>query len=75
MKNNNIVSKLPGIVIFTVLIFFILGLANCSKKDDPVIDNGTPIANAGPDQKVKIGETVTLNGIDSKDPEGESLTY
>ncbi len=75
MKNNNITTKLPGIVIFTVLIIFILGLANCSKKDDPVIDNGTPLANAGPDQKVTIGEIVTLNGIDSKDPEGEALTY
>ena len=75
MKNNNVITKLPGIIIFTILLFFILGLANCSKKDNPVIDNGTPIANAGPDQKVKIGATVTLNGIDSKDPEGEALTY
>jgi len=75
MKINKILTKIPGIVIFTVLIFFMLGLANCSKKDDPVLDNGIPIANAGPDQKVKIGETVTLNGIDSKDPEGASLTY
>ncbi len=75
MKNNNITTKLPGIVIFTILMIFILGLANCSKKDDPVIDNGTPLANAGPDQKVTIGEIVTLNGIDSKDPEGETLTY
>ncbi len=75
MKKNSIISRLPGIIIFTVLMIFILGLANCSKKDDPVIDNGTPIANAGPDQKVTIGEVVTLNGIDSKDPEGESLTY
>jgi len=75
MKINKILTKIPGIVIFTVLIFFMLGLANCSKKDDPVLDNGIPIANAGPDQKVTIGETVTLNGVDSKDPEGETLTY
>jgi len=38
-------------------------------------DNATPIANAGPDQKVAIGTVVTLDGSGSKDPDGTSLTY
>ena len=34
-----------------------------------------PIANAGPDQSVRMGATVTLDGTESYDPEGESLAY
>lgn len=34
-----------------------------------------PVANAGPNQNVNVGDTVTLNGRDSFDPQGRSLTY
>jgi K319L-like, PKD domain len=34
-----------------------------------------PISNAGPDQTVDSGATVTLNGTGSSDPNGEALTY
>jgi hypothetical protein len=34
-----------------------------------------PIAVAGPDQVVKEGSTVTLNGSDSRDPNGVILSY
>jgi hypothetical protein len=36
--------------------------------------NQSPVANAGPDQKVRPFDTVILNGSDSKDPDGDSLT-
>ena len=37
--------------------------------------NTTPVANAGPDQTVQVGATVTLNGSGSNDVDGNPLTY
>jgi len=37
--------------------------------------NASPVANAGIDQVVLSGDTVTLNGTSSYDPDGDSLTY
>jgi len=38
-------------------------------------ENDPPTANAGPDQTVNEGVTVTLNGSDSSDPDGEIASY
>ncbi len=37
--------------------------------------NTAPVANAGPNQTVKVGVTVTLNGSGSTDADGNPLTY
>ncbi len=37
--------------------------------------NAVPVANAGPDQNVATGATVTLDGSGSSDANGDSLTY
>ena len=37
--------------------------------------NRAPIANAGADQTVALGATVSLDGSGSSDPEGDTLTY
>ena len=40
-----------------------------------VIDNQQPISDAGPDQAVQVGDTVTLDGSGSTDPDSDLLTY
>ena len=37
--------------------------------------NRAPVADAGPDQSVSTGSTVTLTGAGSSDPDGDGLTY
>ena len=37
--------------------------------------NQAPLANAGPDQNVSEGMVVTLDGSNSTDPEGDSLSF
>jgi hypothetical protein len=37
--------------------------------------NQPPVANAGEDQNVIVGEIVTLNGQNSYDPDGDIITY
>lgn len=38
-------------------------------------DNHVPLANAGPDQKVLLGQSVTLDGSASSDDDEDTLTY
>jgi hypothetical protein len=40
-----------------------------------VQDNTPPVANAGPDQSLHVGETAHLTGAGSSDADGDPLTY
>lgn len=39
------------------------------------IGNSRPIANAGPNQSAAIGDSLSLDGSDSSDPDGDVLTF
>ncbi len=48
--------------------------ANVTVNMEPVNGN-PPIANAGPDQSVIVGQTAQLDGSGSSDPNGDPLTF
>ena len=50
------------------LLVFLASGGSCPK-------NGPPLADAGADQTVTVGETVTLDGTESSDPDGDRLTF
>lgn len=37
--------------------------------------NSAPTAQAGPDRSARVGQTITLDGAASTDPDGDTLTY
>lgn len=50
--------------------------SSAASIDVNVLPNTVPIANAGPDQgPINTGQTVTLNGSASSDPDNNPLTY
>jgi len=49
--------------------------AGTDPTDPDSIPNQPPIANAGPNQNVITGELVTLDGTNSYDPEGATITF
>ncbi|WP_234734760.1 PKD domain-containing protein [Tellurirhabdus bombi] len=64
----------PGRFVFFFLA--LLTLVTSCKKDNPEINPiDALVANAGPDQPVQVGQTVTLDGGASKDGQRKPLTY
>jgi len=46
-----------------------------SRFDATISENSSPVANAGQDQQVRVGDLVTLDGRNSYDPDGDLITY
>jgi hypothetical protein len=62
-----------------VRLIFELIVSDGRAESDPdrvtITLNRRPIAEAGPDQRVDEGTTVTLDGTASRDPDGDRLTF
>lgn len=56
-------------------VYYSAGPQSVAGGDLVIKINHAPVANAGPDQKVKVGDVVTLDGRNSYDPDGDLITY
>ena len=71
-------------IVITMILCSAIFLQNCDDDSDhdsvaihpaSLTANNRPIANAGSDQTVMLGELVTLDGSGSSDKDGDSLSY
>jgi hypothetical protein len=66
----------PGDYVFQLVVTDSHGLSSAPATVTISTINSAPMADAGPDQSVSlIGTTVTLDGNQSFDPDGDAITY
>jgi len=76
-KAKNLQSRLMrlpkgGIILLCLLVTTVFGVRTSGVR---AFENMPPVANAGPDQTVLLGESVTFDGSGSYDPDGTIMSY
>jgi hypothetical protein len=69
------VANLHGDYSIQLIVTDSLGTASSPATVTVTSNNVAPVANAGLSQSAVVGQTVTLNGSGSGDPDGDPLTY
>jgi hypothetical protein len=65
-----------GDYLFSLTVTDSLGASSLPVQVKISTTNSSPIADAGPDQAViSLGTTIHLNGVQSYDPDGDTITY
>lgn len=70
----NFVVDAPGTYVAEVLVSDSRG-ASATDTVSITTPNRAPVANAGADTTVRVGERAALSGSESSDPDGDPLTY
>lgn len=66
----------PGSYVVRLTVQDDAGVANSQSIDSARITvNAPPIADAGPDRRVAVGEVITFDGSGSRDPDGRIVAY
>ncbi len=65
--------SVPAALTFELTVTDVLRTTATASVTIEVTDE--PLADAGPDQRVETGDTVTLDGSASQDPDGDALRY
>jgi hypothetical protein len=68
-------ADLHGTYNIQLIVTDSLGTASSPATVTVTSNNVVPVANAGLSQSAVVGQTVTLNGSGSNDPDGDPLTY
>lgn len=72
----SLVADVPGVYVASLVVTDLPGLpSTAAVVSTNATANAAPIANPGPALSGRVGATQTLKGSDSRDPDGDTITF